>query len=315
MDNNEPIMVSIKCLVYNHAPYLRQCLDGFVMQKTNFRFEAIVHDDCSTDGSQEIIKEYAAKYPNIIKPIYETENQYSKHDGSLRRAIDPHLTGKYIAFCEGDDYWIDPNKLQKQITFLEQNPDFSMCHTGFINVDENGNTIQRIKYESLMKQSCSGDILLNLLTGNFILTCTTCMRKDVSASEIYQNAPFHYDYSMFLSASILGKIKYFPEKTAAYRKTPTGAMATQGDLIGTMFLKSQIYFFNGIISGRFIKDKHRNTRKIKTTIIKACLYNDSEFKQEFRDILWKNKNIWPYLPWFCFKRAIVQIARKTKVLK
>lgn len=118
MGNDNQLMVSIKCLVYNHAPYLRQCLDGFVMQKTNFKFEAVVHDDCSTDGSQEIIKEYAAKYPDIIKPIYETENQYSKHDGSLRRIVDAHLNGKYIAFCEGDDYWIDPNKLQLQVDYI-----------------------------------------------------------------------------------------------------------------------------------------------------------------------------------------------------
>ncbi len=125
------MMVSIKCLVYNHAPYLRQCLDGFVMQKTNFKFEAVVHDDCSTDGSQEIIKEYAAKYPDIIKPIYETENQYSKHDGSLRRIVDAHLNGKYIAFCEGDDYWIDPNKLQLQVDYMEAHPNVGMCFTNF----------------------------------------------------------------------------------------------------------------------------------------------------------------------------------------
>lgn len=76
-------MLSIRCMVYNHEPYLRDCLEGFVMQKTTFRFEAIVHDDASTDGSATIIKEYAEKYPDIIKPIYETENQYSKRDGSL----------------------------------------------------------------------------------------------------------------------------------------------------------------------------------------------------------------------------------------
>ena len=78
--DSRELMVSIRCLVYNHEPYLRQCLDGFVMQQTNFRFEAIVHDDASTDGSAAIIREYAAKYPDIIKPIYETENQYSKRD-------------------------------------------------------------------------------------------------------------------------------------------------------------------------------------------------------------------------------------------
>ena len=113
------IIVSIQCLVYNHEPYLRKCLDGFVMQKTNFKFEAIVHDDCSTDGSAAIIREYAEKYPDIIKPIYETENQYSKHDGSLDRIMDSACKGKYIALCEGDDYWTDPLKLQKQYDVLE----------------------------------------------------------------------------------------------------------------------------------------------------------------------------------------------------
>lgn len=90
---------------------------GFCDAKTNFKFEAIVHDDASTDGSAAIIREYAEKYPDIIKPIYETENQYSKHDSSLSRIINAHMHGRYIAFCEGDDYWIDPYKLQKQVDF------------------------------------------------------------------------------------------------------------------------------------------------------------------------------------------------------
>lgn len=125
--NTEPPMVSIHCITYNHEPYIRQCLEGFVMQKTNFRFEAIVHDDASTDRTADIIREYAAKYPNVIKPIYETENQYSKHDGSLDHIMDAACTGKYIALCEGDDYWIDPLKLQKQVDFLETHKDCSMC--------------------------------------------------------------------------------------------------------------------------------------------------------------------------------------------
>lgn len=126
LDTRE-LMVSIRCLVYNHEPYLRQCLDGFVMQQTNFRFEAIVHDDASTDGSAAIIREYAAKYPDIIKPIYEIENQFSKRDGSLRRIMNAHTHGKYVAMCEGDDYWTDPLKLQKQVDFLESHPDYSLC--------------------------------------------------------------------------------------------------------------------------------------------------------------------------------------------
>lgn len=136
--DNDKILVSIRCLVYNHESYLCQCLEGFVMQKTNFRFEAIVHDDASTDGSATIIREYAEKYPDIIKPIYETENQYSKRDGSLTRITNAACRGKYIAICEGDDYWIDPQKLQKQVDFLEAHPDYLLCGTNGLILWDNG---------------------------------------------------------------------------------------------------------------------------------------------------------------------------------
>lgn len=131
--DTKPLVV-IRCITYNHEPFIRDALEGFVMQKTSFPFVAVVHDDASTDGTASIIREYAEKYPNIIKPIYETENQYSKRDGSLRRIMNEacDATGaKYIAFCEGDDYWIDPLKLQKQVDFLEANPEYGMCYTNF----------------------------------------------------------------------------------------------------------------------------------------------------------------------------------------
>ena len=126
---DEPVMVSIRCITYNHAPYIRQCLDGFVMQKTNFRFQAVVHDDASTDGTTEIVREYAEKYPDIIIPMYEEENRWSKHDGTLLTCMLPLMTGKYWAECEGDDYWIDPYKLQKQVDFLETHPDYGLVRT------------------------------------------------------------------------------------------------------------------------------------------------------------------------------------------
>ena len=96
-------VVSIRCLAYNHEPYIRKALDGFIMQETDFPFEIIVHDDASTDKTAEIIREYEARFPKIIKPIYEIENQYSKRIGSLRRIVNKACSGKYIAYCEGDD--------------------------------------------------------------------------------------------------------------------------------------------------------------------------------------------------------------------
>ncbi|MBO7050604.1 MAG: glycosyltransferase family 2 protein [Bacteroidaceae bacterium] len=125
--DERPLMVSIKCMVYNHAPYLRQCLDGFIMQKTNFRFEAMVHDDASTDNSADIIREYAQKYPDIIKPVIEKENVYSKDIIRLRRITNEMCTGKYVAHCEGDDFWTDPYKLQKQVDYMEAHPGCSLC--------------------------------------------------------------------------------------------------------------------------------------------------------------------------------------------
>lgn len=138
---NSDVLVSICCITYNHAPYIRQCLDGFIMQKTNFKFEILIHDDASTDGTADIIREYEAKYPNILKPIYQTENQYSKGKNISATYNWPRAVGKYVAMCEGDDYWTDPLKLQKQVDFLEGHPDFSMCfHRAKIKNECNANT-------------------------------------------------------------------------------------------------------------------------------------------------------------------------------
>ena len=137
-NDSRPIIVSIRCTAYNQEKYIRQCLDGFIMQQTNLRFEAIVHDDASTDGTADIIREYEKKYPDIIKPIYEEENQYSKHDGSLVRIMDEHTRGVYVAICEGDDYWTEPSKLQKQYDFMESHPECSMCFHSHNNLYPNG---------------------------------------------------------------------------------------------------------------------------------------------------------------------------------
>lgn len=120
-------MVSVICLCYNHENYVKDALEGFVKQKTTFPFEVLIHDDASTDKSAEIIREYEARYPDIIKPAYQTENQYSKGIKIVKEFLLPKVRGKYIAFCEGDDFWTDENKLQKQVDFLENNPDYTVC--------------------------------------------------------------------------------------------------------------------------------------------------------------------------------------------
>lgn len=145
MNDNE-IMVSISCLTYCHEKYIRQCLDGFLMQKTNFKFEVLIHDDASPDGTADIIREYAEKYPDIIKPIFQTENQYSRGGkiGATYQA--PRIKGKYVALCEGDDYWTDPLKLQKQFDVLEKNTDCHMCVHKVLVVNKNGDSYNKCVY-------------------------------------------------------------------------------------------------------------------------------------------------------------------------
>lgn len=129
MNYNEDnrILVSVFCETYNHELYIRDCLDGMLMQKTDFSFEILIHDDASTDHTQMIIKEYAEKHPDVIKPILQHENQYSKGVNIWQTFQMPRARGKYIALCEGDDYWTDPLKLQKQVDFLEKHEEYSMC--------------------------------------------------------------------------------------------------------------------------------------------------------------------------------------------
>lgn len=120
-------LVSISCITFNHAPFIRECLNSFLMQRTTFPFEVVIHDDASTDGTKEIIEEYTSKYPDIFFPMIQTENQYSKGvRGMMAKFNFPRCRGKYIALCEGDDYWTDSCKLQKQFDFLETHQDFNL---------------------------------------------------------------------------------------------------------------------------------------------------------------------------------------------
>lgn len=209
------LMVTIRCLTYNHEPYIRQCLEGFVMQKTNFPFEAIVHDDASTDGTAAIIREYAEKYPDIIKPILETENQYSKHDGSLGRILDAHTHGKYIALCEGDDYWTDPYKLQKQVDFLESHPDFVMCSHRYDRYHEEEHRLEKDPDETF--EGAVYD-LKNLIGGKWLTqTLTVMYRRSALDLKEYETYGMSMDIILLYALLKRGNGYCFPDVMGVYR--------------------------------------------------------------------------------------------------
>ncbi len=221
----KPVVV-ISCITYNHELYIREALAGFVMQQTNFPFVAIVHDDASTDGTAAIIREYAEKYPDIIKPIYETENQYSKRDGSLVRIMQEarNATGaKYVAMCEGDDYWTDPLKLQKQVDFLESHPDYTMAFHNAIECFEGDEAPDRL-FSNLESREYSGyEIYANWI----VPTASVIVRREVFESDIYKQATCNRkfifgDIILFLSAAHIGKTYAMKEIMSVYRRHEGG---------------------------------------------------------------------------------------------
>jgi glycosyltransferase involved in cell wall biosynthesis len=120
-------LVSICCTTYNHEKYIRDAIEGFLMQKTTFPVEILIHDDASTDKTAQIVKEYAENHSDLIITIFQTENQYSQGIKPWPNFVFPRARGKYIALCEGDDYWTDPLKLQKQVDFLEEYTEYNIC--------------------------------------------------------------------------------------------------------------------------------------------------------------------------------------------
>lgn len=223
-----PCMVSIICTVYNHEKYLRQTLEGFVTQETSFEYELLIHDDASTDNSAAIIKEYERKYPHIVKPIYQTVNQYSQ-GRRISKLLISQAQGKYIAFCEGDDYWTDSKKLDKQITILEAHPEYSGSTHNQTVVMEDG-TPWGDRYQMLYRADTDEVRGTEYLVAEckFGHTASTIMRKDILvgmdaevADEFYQ-LKAHGDLSWNALMAAHGKVYHIAEDMACYRYVPKG---------------------------------------------------------------------------------------------
>ena len=216
--------LSICCLAFNHAKFIRQALDGFVMQQTDFPFVVLIHDDASTDGTADIIREYEAKYPDIIKPVYQTENQWSKKVNVSLFNLS-RIQSEYVAFCEGDDYWTDPLKLQKQVDFLDSHPDYTICfHKAKVFFDEapeNSWTYPSDEY-------CKGrtDFTIDdLFEKNFTTPASLVYRWAIPKHFALENLPngiLPYDWYLLHLHANFGKIHMLNDVMSAYRRQPGG---------------------------------------------------------------------------------------------
>ena len=171
------IKVSVVCLAYNHEGYIRDALEGFVSQKTTFKFEVLIHDDASTDGTADIIREYEAKYPDLIRPIYQTENVHSKGTPIVREYLIPLARGSYLAWCEGDDFWCDPYKLQKQYDYMESHPECNICVTRAVFADHDTGRCTIRPKQAMSRTYTTEEVIM--LGGLFFAAATFFMRRHV----------------------------------------------------------------------------------------------------------------------------------------
>lgn len=211
--NERSPVLSIICLAYNHAAFIRETLDGFVRQETTFPFEVIVHDDASTDSTADIIRAYAARYPNLIKPIYQRENQYRLGVPFSTRLF-AQARGRYIAYCEGDDYWTDPRKLQIQVDFLEKHPDYVMTYHDAFMFNSQG-TVRSPHLTGKYRKDATA---LQLKQARPVSTLTVCFRNRVHELPPELHGVEVLDICWWSLLGAYGKGKFIEEiKPAAYR--------------------------------------------------------------------------------------------------
>ncbi len=206
-------VLSIVCLAYNHANFIRDTLDGFLGQQTDFPFEVIVHDDASTDSTAAIIAEYAARYPNVIRPIYQRENQYRLGVPFSTRLF-AEARGAYIAYCEGDDYWTDPQKLQIQVDFLEAHRDYVMTYHDAFMFNSQG-VVRSPHLQGRLRRDASAR---DLKRARPVSTLTVCFRNLIHELPAELHGVEVLDICWWSLLGAHGKGKFLPEiKPAAYR--------------------------------------------------------------------------------------------------
>lgn len=218
---NNKIAVSIVCTTYNHAEYCSDAFDSFMSQKTDYRFEVVVHDDASTDGTQEIIKHYASKYPGKFTTILQEQNQYRQGVSPLQLAIE-QAHGDYIAICEGDDYWIDNEKLQKQIEYMEKHPECTFCFTNAVTFNQTrghfeGNMLPRDARERRIltqeQLSVSGVVSIDFPpTASFVFR-----RRDYQRRPIFSEGTYRGDRYYQLVMTSFGYAHYIDDVCVVYR--------------------------------------------------------------------------------------------------
>lgn len=232
------IKVSILCTAYNQEKYIEDALKSFVSQKTSFQYEVLINDDASTDRTPMIIKEYENRYPDIIHAIYQKENQYHKVNSINSQILFPLSKGKYIALCEGDDYWTSNNKLQRQFEMMEEHPEIDMCAHRAIRVSANSKSL--INYMAPAEQ----DTILSVDQvisggGDYVATNSLFYRRELEANSYRFTKMLSLDYIRQIHGALRGGMLYLNECMSAYRWASNGSWTNYMDLNPTASIKAK----------------------------------------------------------------------------
>ncbi|MCH5270282.1 MAG: glycosyltransferase [Lachnospiraceae bacterium] len=257
------IEVSIICVTFNQADYIRDTLEGFLMQKTDFAYEILIHDDVSTDGTVEVLREYQQKYPDKIKLVLEVENQYSKGVDITKDIMLPYVRGRYIAYCEGDDYWIYSGKLQAQYDLLEAHPEISLCYHNAVVYDEDKDelTLNVIKHKS----GYITDADTVFPSKGWYPTASSFYRTEYMEDYPNLHAPTG-DEGMRCYMACCGKLYFINQAWSVYRKNSNGAWNAKfvnDRKIADRYIIDLIQFmknYNEYSAGRFEKYFYKRFR-------------------------------------------------------
>ncbi|EGV42936.1 glycosyltransferase [Bizionia argentinensis JUB59] len=264
----EPLL-TICCTTFNHEKYIKETLDGFLAQKTSFPIEIIIHDDASTDSTAEIIKEYAEK-DNRIVTILQSENQYSKHIKPWPNFVFPKARGKYIALCEGDDYWTDPLKLQKQVDFLELNADFVISWTNYQTF--NGSSFLPNKWDQ--KEENTTIDYYNIFSPYCTLTLTAVFKREALNLELLKSFKYAKDNSLYIVLLQKGKGVFMDFESAVYRVHEDGVYSLQSD-----FFKNYSSYLNvKEVTDAIPKSRTSNVKKVIKSLGNAAAFEVLKLK-------------------------------------
>ena len=230
--------VTVFCLAYNHEQFIGQTLQGFLEQKTDFPFHVIIHDDCSTDNTRQIIRQYVAQRPELFTTIFQEENQYSKPGVSiLRTFIYPRIETEYTCICEGDDYWTDPMKLQLQYDYLQAHPECSMCVHNTERVDVDGSSLHHpISSETQDRDYTPEDIINSCGNGLFHTSAHMYRTHLRNTMPDYYNIPGVGDFPQSIYFATQGTIHYMARTMSAYRMNVPGSWTSRVEKNRDQFL-------------------------------------------------------------------------------